>query len=51
MEIKTLKELREVLNSERSRWKISQINGFFGWMRADLYFVYTQGVHTNIFGV
>ena len=36
MEIKTLKELREVLNYERTKWKIPQVKSLLGWMKTDM---------------
>ena len=38
MVISTLKELRIVLNYERSIWGIPVVNGFFGWLKTDLLF-------------
>lgn len=38
MEINSLKELRELLNYERRRWGIPEVNGWLGWIKADLLF-------------
>lgn len=36
MEIHTKKELRDVLNHERKRWKLPIINNWFGWLKTDM---------------
>lgn len=38
MVIKTLRELRNTLNYERSVWGIPEVKGFFGWLKTDLLF-------------
>lgn len=43
MVINSLKELRDVLNYERSRWGISEVSGFFGWLKNDLLFLIHPG--------
>lgn len=43
MEIKTKKELRDILNYERKRWKMSPITTPLGWVKMELFLFFHPG--------
>lgn len=43
MEIKTKKELHNILNYERKRWNLPTINSWFGWVKMELFLLFHPG--------